>query len=389
MPLSFPIERQDRHRSKVQFQVYRMVPTSTESWFRVNANPAYQESLENIEEARRKADAGEGLTAAAEGTANTVLGLTIAGAQSWGSTVSNSEITPMQIKEVTEGPGNGICNLYMPVSYTVNEGISYDTGALNMSGATALNALNSGQGGFLDAVGQGILRGITSTFDFFTGSTQGDAARLAAARLANNIPLIPQGIRNAIPLALGVTVNPNTRAIFKGVALREFTFQFKFISNSKAEADEVKRIVQFFRINAYPEDIPPDADLSVGFKFPNMFKIKLMHKASDVGRFVPVGSQIKLAYLRTIQTNYNPTNAVFHSDGNPLETDISVTFQEYKTISRRDVELDHRDVFADPDLLPPLDDAEDLEEVDFPPVVTRRTSTEPINLTEADKRSPF
>jgi hypothetical protein len=388
MPLSFPIERQDRHRSKVQFQVYRMVPTSTESWFRFNANPAYQGALENIEEARRKADAGEGFTAAVEGIANKI-GVALAAGQSWSSTVSNTEITPMQIKEVTEGPGNGICNLYMPVSYTVNEGITYDTGALNMSGATALNALNSGQGGFLDAIGQGILRGITSTFDFFTGSTQGDAARLAAARLANNIPLIPQGIRNAIPLALGVTVNPNTRAIFKGVSLREFTFQFKFISNSKAEADEVKRIVQFFRINAYPEDIPPDADLSVGFKFPNMFKIKLMHKASDVGRFVPVGSQIKLAYLRTIQTNYNPTNAVFHSDGNPLETDISVTFQEYKTISRRDVELDHRDEFADPDLLPPLDDAEDLEEVDFPPVVTRRTSTEPINLTEADKRSPF
>ena len=50
MPLSFPIERQDRHRSKVQFQVYRMVPTSTESWFRFKANAAYEETQRRIEE---------------------------------------------------------------------------------------------------------------------------------------------------------------------------------------------------------------------------------------------------------------------------------------------------------------------------------------------------
>ena len=50
-----------------------------------------------------------------------------------------------------------------------------------------------------------------------------------------------------------VTVNPNTRSLFKNVAIREFAFQFKFIAKSKKEADEVRKIIKFFRTELYPE----------------------------------------------------------------------------------------------------------------------------------------
>ena len=134
----------------------------------------------------------------------------------------------MKIKEV---PGE-LCNLYMPISYTVNDGFSYDTGPLNMSGALLQNAINSGASNAFDAVMGGIKGAFTSTFDFFRPGVGTDAARLGLTRLANvdvfGLGVAPEGVRNAIPLIVGVNVNPNLRAIFKGVALRDFIFQFKF-----------------------------------------------------------------------------------------------------------------------------------------------------------------
>ena len=151
-----------------------------------------------------------------------------------------------------------------------------------------------------------------------------------------------------------------------------------------------KQIVQFFRRNAYPEDIPANADLSLGYKFPNMFKIKLMHKATDVNRYVPVGTQIKLCYIRNVQTQYNPQYAVFHSDGNPLEVDISVSFTEYKTLSRDDLRHDYTDF--DPDLAD--DPTTPLDEGDggYSEIIAQNQREDAfadlVNNQDADSREP-
>ena len=64
-----------------------------------------------------------------------------------------------------------------------------------------------------------------------------------------------EGTALAVKQASGVTLNPNTRSLFKSVALREFAFQFKFIPLSKQEHDTVIKIIDFFRQNLYPENI--------------------------------------------------------------------------------------------------------------------------------------
>ena len=64
-----------------------------------------------------------------------------------------------------------------------------------------------------------------------------------------------EGTALAVKQASGVTLNPNTRSLFKSVALREFAFQFKFIPLSKQEHDTVIKIINFFRQNLYPENI--------------------------------------------------------------------------------------------------------------------------------------
>jgi len=357
-PYQYPLENQDRCRSKIQFQAYQMIPSEiTSSLIKFRATDAYKAEVQAATDRQTVENIESGATTP-ELEGRTKLGATLSSVTNTGA-AKYKDLTSMEINndavgsrmKIKEVPGE-LCNLYMPISYTVNDGFTYDTGPLNMSGATALAAINSGISNTADAVMGGIKGAFTSTFDFFRPGVGTDAARLGLTRLANmdvfGLGVAPEGVRNAIPLIVGVNVNPNLRAIFKGVALRDFIFQFKFIAKSKPEAEQVKQIVQFFRRNAYPEDIPANADLSLGYKFPNMFKIKLMHKATDVNRYVPVGTQIKLCYIRNVQTQYNPQYAVFHSDGNPLEIDISVSFTEYKTLSRDDLRHDYTDF--DPDL---------------------------------------
>jgi hypothetical protein len=174
--------------------------------------------------------------------------------------------------------------------------------------------------------------------DMFGSSLNGVAARVAAARAASFIP--SNVAQDVIRSAAQVTVNPNVRAMFRGVAIREFTFQFKFIPKSREESEQLKKIIRFFRYHAYPEGFDVKG-VPVAFIFPSMFKIKLNYNNS------PIGSRIKLSYLRTISTNYNPTSSSFHADGSPSEIDLSLTFLEHKTLTRQDIEGNRNGSFID------------------------------------------
>ena len=85
-----------------------------------------------------------------------------------------------------------------------------------------------------------------------------------------------------------MVVNPNVRALFRGVALREFTFQFKMIAESASEAEVIRQIVKHFRKEMYPDafsaNLADGVSADLGFKFPNVFKItfKLTAKFSTI-----------------------------------------------------------------------------------------------------------
>ena len=100
-----------------------------------------------------------------------------------------------------------------------------------------------------------VIGGTGQTLASLIGSQTGDLATLAALQVNVVAKALGEGAVSAVRQAGGVRLNPNTRSLFKSVALREFAFQFKFIAKSFAEAEEVKEIIQFFREEIYPEDI--------------------------------------------------------------------------------------------------------------------------------------
>ena len=47
--------------------------------------------------------------------------------------------------------------------------------------------------------------------------------------------------------------------------------------------------------------------------------------------------KIFTCHLTSLATTYNATSNIFHADGAPLETDMALSFQEIKALTRQDL----------------------------------------------------
>jgi hypothetical protein len=245
--------------------------------------------------------------------------------------------------------------LYLPVGFQQNDGFNIAGTELGLLGAGVLAGASSGKSIVSSTLNE-FSKGLTSIFDMAVGNLTGSKAAVVGARLANK--LAPKEVSEAYSIAAGVTVNPNLRNTFRGVNLREFTFQFKFLPKSQSEAKEVESIIKHFRTHSYPEIISI-GPVAAGYKFPSLFRIAVYveHEemvAKDIGDIAAadgeepayelvtkrkrVGNRMKDCYLRSVTTNYNPSSMAFHPDGRPVEIDLSLSFAEEVTLSRSDIE---------------------------------------------------
>ena len=321
---SFPIDDADRYASKLQFQIVRYNPPTFSTKF----------------------STAETLDRASKGQLN--------------------------IKDFKGGQPATIellekCDLYMPQALQISDTFTYETPGLGAAGAVGMNAAQQGQG-LIGAAADAIGQAGQSISDFVGAISGGDVSRLGAVRAAQLVP--GETASAVIGLAAQAAVNPNIRAMFKQVNLRKFAFQFKFIPRSEQETQAVRDIIAYFRYHAYPESIPAGSDISLGYIFPDMFRIKAYTKVD--GQYIQTGTRVKDCYLESISVTYNPTQATYHADGSPVETDLMLNFTEHKTLSREDVERPGSN-----------------EGIKVEVVPKRGTKFTPVNATADDLASPF
>ena len=197
-------------------------------------------------------------------------------------------------------------------------------------GAGVESGLKTGSGA-VNALIDGGLKTLTAGL---SGSANKNVAKIATVKLAS---ALPDEIAGAFKSAAGVTSNPNTRVLFKSVGLREFAFAFKFIATSPKEATEIKEIIKLFRTELYPENINlpvAGSNISIGYRFPNKFQIEVEYNGEEIA------TKIKPCYLRDVGVTYNNTAMAMHSDGNFSEVEMTLSFQETRTLNRKDVEED-------------------------------------------------
>lgn len=201
-------------------------------------------------------------------------------------------------------------SLYLPQGLQFRDNVAYENADL-LSGAV---------GASIGAVGQSTAKDLETAM-----GTR--AASLAVVRAAQKVG----GGAGLVARSVGrVTTNPNSRALFKSVALREFAFTFKFIPCSAKEAEEVKKIIQLFREELYPKKIT-DIGLSLGYEFPNRFKIQIEYDQKQIT------NKILPCFLRDVSVTYNPSTMAMHDDGNFSEIDMSVSFTESRTLDKDEI----------------------------------------------------
>lgn len=130
---------------------------------------------------------------------------------------------------------------------------------------------------------------------------------------------------------IGQARNPQLQVIFSGIGFRKFQFDFTLTPRSKKEAEQIKEIVKFFKYASAPE-IPTNGpfDKGIYFKVPDRFGIKFFYNGQE-NRNV---HRITECVLENVNVDYAPMGWVTFDDGNPVQTRLTLQFQETEIIDK-------------------------------------------------------
>ena len=323
--LKYPLEDDD-YKARVSFRCYKENrPTINQEALRLANNFADRLNFENLIENFVGADKEKAEDAAKEPNSPSEF-----------QTVKNFKVTKSDV---------GLLKMYMPQQIQFADRAEYTNVDLGILGAGVAGGIRAGESGL--GIVKNMFANAKDTFasikDLVAQGLGREGAQIAALRLTR----FSEGIQGAIETETGLTINPNRRATFRGIGLRRFNFNFSMVPTSQKEATEIKRIVGFLKEQVYPElsTIIPGTDntLSAGLKFPNKFQIKLQYNID--GKYQSILGHILPCFLESVNVTYNPNAMAFHSDGNPQETQISVSFIEERALNKNDIQRENREMF--------------------------------------------
>ena len=225
-------------------------------------------------------------------------------------------------------------SLYLPRAIQIQDTVTYDNafqlgligGAIEAGIGSPGGAVGSALGAIASEAG-----GFANTLLGRTGGMSADAAGILSGKVGSRIPGISDQAGGAIRSATRLTTNPNTRALFQSVPIRNFSFAFQLVPTSRAEARTIENIIKTFREELYPEALTAGG-VNVGYRFPNRFLIKVKYNNTEIKgiKFLPV-------YMQSFNATYNAATGGMHNDGRFSSVDISMAFTETRAIAKADV----------------------------------------------------
>ena len=345
--LRFPRDNQLDYPGTIQFDLLQALELNTSNikgfWstakglpsaFGSGFNANYNDDLDLDDEQKQKLKEEQGIDD--EG---------LAASQNASNFVTEREVNRVnRIDRTTTSVGK--CTLYLPQQIVIQDGVSYGDIDLGRIGQAAFQALQQ-SGDITEAGNVAAAQAGRNTVEFLKGFSPNNLSKMSSSRAAFIVDQVQrktlgrggraggfrQSTSGAISAGLGVSVNPNKLSLFRSVNLRRFQLNFKLIPNSRLEAQEIEKIIKFFRSELYPEGIYIGG-VSVGYKHPKKFRITMAYRDKEVAtRLLPV-------YLERFDTNYNPSTMSMHYDGErPYfpEIDISMAFVEERALVKQDI----------------------------------------------------
>ena len=187
----------------------------------------------------------------------------------------------------------------------------------------ALNTITSGISG-LD-------KSLTEAKDQLQGSTA-DFQTLAASAFAEKAA----NVKGLLTRTQGVIQNPNLELLFQKPTLRPFSFQFKMSARSKGEAEQIIKIIRFFKQNMAPQKGGGSGGESANLflKAPNTFQIHYMHEGTKEHPYI---GRAKECAMTSFEVDYTPDgNYSTLKDGFMTSYTITMSLKELEPVFYED-----------------------------------------------------
>ena len=187
----------------------------------------------------------------------------------------------------------------------------------------ALKTITDGGGGFAGSVGD--------LANQAAGSSE-DLAKLVGTKFAENAA----GVKGLLSRTAGKIQNPNLELLFQKPTLRPFSFQFRMSARNKTEAQQIIKIIRFFKQNMAPQKGGGSGGESANLflKAPNTFQVHYLHRGKDEHKFI---GRLKECAMTSFEVDYTPDgNYSTYEDGVMTSYTISMSMKELEPIFHED-----------------------------------------------------
>lgn len=217
----------------------------------------------------------------------------------------------------------GSVELYCPPNVAIGDGMNYGDVNLDVLGSEAAKNVIQGwkSGGVTDftgALGSELLNTLKSGSNEFL--------KTFSASLVG----LDQDVVNFLSRKVK---SPNTHTTFQGVNMRNFSFDFRMVAEEKSESDQIKQIIDFLRVNTYPE-LSSNTGFISFLKFPPLWTIQFLYNGNE-NSYMPV---IDYCFLQNVSTVYNTQESSFFEEtGAPFDVSVSLSFVESKAQDKKSI----------------------------------------------------
>ena len=141
------------------------------------------------------------------------------------------------------------------------------------------------------------------------------------------------GTTDLLARTTGAVANPNMELLFKGPALRSFTFSWKMSPRDQKESIVIAKIIRMFKQSMAPQK----TEAGLFLKAPNIYKLQF-NQGTDRHKFLP---RMKECALNNCAVNYTPDGSYMTYDNTAMVAlEMSLSFQEMEPIYNNDMSHD-------------------------------------------------
>jgi hypothetical protein len=170
--------------------------------------------------------------------------------------------------------------------------------------------------------GQG---GVSATQGQVNALAPGGNTNALQQKIATSLAEAATGASNILSRQFGAVANPNLELLFNGPSLRSFTFNFRFTPRESKEAQEVRKIIRYFKQAMSVKR----SKSSLLLRAPHTFAISYLSKNTDH----PYLNKFKECALIDCAVSYTPDGTYMtYTDSSMTAYELSLTFNELEPI---------------------------------------------------------